>query len=294
MNFIDQADKGKGTVGTYILTVCIVLLAFISGQLLSEYLAQKVLGFSFLEIPDNVNLNSLLILILIPFVFVFAGILFCVKYLHQRPILSVFTSRETFDWKRFFISFSLWGFLMVAFLTIEIFSGYRIEWNFNPATFFTLLLISVFLLPIQTTAEELFFRGYLLQGFRKVFPFSMMAIVLSGLIFGYLHSGNPEIEVLGSGILIYYISTGIFLGLLAHLDDGMELGMGYHAINNIFGALIVTNEWQAFHTDALFIDKSEPSFGWESYLTLLLVQPLLLILFGKIFRWKNWKSKLLN
>ena len=68
--------------------------------------------------------------------------------------------------------------------------------------------------------------------------------------------------------------------------------MGYHAVNNIFASLIVTNDWQAFHTDALFIDSSMPEFGMEHILTLVIIQPLLLFLFSKKYNWKNWKEKL--
>jgi uncharacterized protein len=92
--------------------------------------------------------------------------------------------------------------------------------------------------------------------------------------------------------LIYYIGTGLFLGLLTLMDDGLELSMGYHAVNNIFAALILTNDWQAFQTDALYIDHSAPTFGWDSLLTIILVQPLLLLIFSKIYKWKNWKEKL--
>jgi hypothetical protein len=68
--------------------------------------------------------------------------------------------------------------------------------------------------------------------------------------------------------------------------------MGYHAANNIFASLVVTNDWQAFQTNAIFIDRSEPVFGWELIFILLLIQPLLLFLFAKLFRWSNWKNKL--
>ena len=100
--------------------------------------------------------------------------------------------------------------------------------------------------------------------------------------------------VLGYGLLIYYISAGVFLGIITHMDDGMELGMGYHAVNNIFAAIILTNDWQAFTTDALFIDRSAPTFDWESILTLIILQPMLILLFSKIYKWKNWRKKLFN
>jgi hypothetical protein len=74
------------------------------------------------------------------------------------------------------------------------------------------------------------------------------------------------------------------------MDEGMELSMGYHAANNVFTAIMITNNWQAFQTDAVFIDTSIPSFGLDSIVTLAIIQPALLILFSRIFKWKNWKK----
>jgi hypothetical protein len=74
------------------------------------------------------------------------------------------------------------------------------------------------------------------------------------------------------------------------MDDGMELSMGYHAANNVFTALMITNNWQAFQTDAVFIDTSAPTFGLDSIVTLIIIQPLLLLFLSKIYKWKNWKQ----
>jgi len=97
---------------------------------------------------------------------------------------------------------------------------------------------------------------------------------------------------IGYILIVFYISTGLFLGIMSQMDGGIELSMGYHAINNIFASVILTNKWQAFQTDALFIDNTPPAFGLETWLTIILIQPLLLFLFSKVYRWKDWKKKL--
>ena len=292
MNFLKLADKGQGNGGTYMFTVVIIFFSLVAGQLISEIIAVKQLGFSLTNIPYNADLNLVLTLLLIPFAFVFFSVLLCVKYLFKRPILSVFTARDKFDWKRFLTSFGIWGVVLAIALAIGMAVGQPIDWNFNPSTFFLLLLISIFLIPIQTTAEELMFRGFLMQTFGKIFKKGVVSVLITGTLFGFLHWANPEVVLIGNILLLYYIGTGVFLGLLAVWDDGMELPMGYHAINNIFASVILTNDWQAFHTDALFIDRSGPVFGWESWLTLIILQPLLLLLFAKMYKWKNLKSKL--
>lgn len=292
MNFLKLADKGQGNGGTYMFTVVIIFFSLVAGQLFSEIIAVNQLGFSLTDIPKNADLNVVLTLLLIPFSFVFIAILLCVKFLFKRPILTVFTARESFDWKRFFTSFGIWGVVLALALGVGIAIGQPVDWNFDPSTFFLLLLISIFLIPIQTTAEELMFRGFLMQTFGKIFKKGWVSILLTGTLFGFLHWANPEVALIGNVLLLYYIGTGVFLGLLSVWDDGMELPMGYHAINNIFASVILTNDWQAFHTDALFIDRTGPVFGWESWLTIIVLQPLLLFLFAKMYKWKGLKSKL--
>ncbi|MEJ6616199.1 MAG: type II CAAX endopeptidase family protein [Crocinitomicaceae bacterium] len=293
MNFLKLAEKGQGNGSTYMLTVVIVFFSLVAGQLFAEIIAAKQLGFSLTNIPQNADLNLVLTLLLIPFAFVFFAVLMCVKYLFKRPILTIFTARASFDWKRFFTSFGIWGAVLAIALIIGIATGQPVDWNFDPITFFLLLLISIFLIPIQTTAEELMFRGFLLQTFGKIFKKGWIPVLLTATLFGFLHWANPEVALIGNILLLYYIGTGVFLALLAVWDDGMELPMGYHAVNNIFASVILTNDWQAFHTDALFIDCSGPVFGWESWLTLIVLQPMLLLLFAKMYKWKNIKSKLL-
>ncbi len=292
MNFLNLADKGQGNGGTYMFAVVVIFFSLVAGQLVSEIIAVNQLGFSLTKLPKNADLNLVLTLLLIPFAFVFAAVLMCIKFLFKRPVLSVFTARTFFDWKRFFTSFGIWGMVLTIALAIGISTGQPVDWNFNPTTFFLLFLISIFLIPIQTTAEELMFRGFLLQTFGKIFKKGWISILLTGALFGFLHWANPEVALIGNILLLYYIGTGVFLGVLAVLDDGMELPMGYHAINNIFASVVLTNDWQAFHTDALFIDRSGPVFGWESWLTIVVLQPLLVLLFAKLYKWKNIKSKL--
>ncbi|MFT5778401.1 MAG: membrane protease YdiL (CAAX protease family) [Crocinitomicaceae bacterium] len=293
MQFVEQDLKGTKNRGVNLLTLALTLLGFLVGNFVTIFLVTtfNIELFSETQTTDS---NLILVLLLIPFIFVLAALMLCIKYLHKRPVLSLFTSREKFDWKRFFISFTVMGIALAGFLFYSFSAGADIEWNFESSTFIPLLLVSFLILPMQTAAEDALFRGFLFQSFGRFFKHAGLSILITGILFGLLHAGNPEVAKIGCGLLAYYISSGIFLGIMTHMDDGMELGMGYHAVNNIFAAVILTNNWQAFQTDALLIDNSPPQFGWESILTLLILQPLLLLLFARIYKWKNWKKKLIN
>jgi hypothetical protein len=284
----------------HILIVVMILVAYFLGQfpLLIALGQHDLLRPETIDdtklMAETLGYNSFLSYLLISFFTALGAVLIGVRYVLKRPIISAFTIRKKLDLKRFFMSFGLWFFVLGLLLTIVINSTDQFEWNINWATFPGLLAVSLLLIPIQTTCEEVIFRGYLMQLFGAFLKKGWLSILCTGILFGLVHGSNPEVEKIGNILLLYYIGTGIFLGVMTVMDDGLELSMGYHAANNIFAALIVTNDWQAFQTDALFIDHGGPSFGWDSIVTLVVLQPLLILLFAKVFKWKNWKKKLFH
>ena len=97
MQFIQQHEKGEGNWGTVLLTLSISLGAAAVGGLVSGIL-MALLGIH----PDSIEIdkNLLLFFMIVPFAFLICALLLCIKWLHKRPIWSLFTARERFDWKR--------------------------------------------------------------------------------------------------------------------------------------------------------------------------------------------------
>jgi hypothetical protein len=165
-------------------------------------------------------------------------------------------------------------------------------WNFKPIPFFTLVVISLLFLPLQTSFEELLFRGYFMQGLGVLAKNRWFPLLVTSVVFGLLHGANPEVDKLGNQIMIFYIGTGLLFGITTLMDEGTEIALGMHAANNIIAALFVTTDWMAFQTAALYIDTSEPSLGWDTYLPVFVLYPLMLIIFSRKYGWKNWSEKL--
>ena len=247
------------------------------------------------DLFNNLPSNLTLFLVLLPFAVVLPFVYLVVTRLHNQSILSLITARNRVDYNKIFFSFMLWG----SISTLMVFFDYWMSpedftWNFKPLTFLILFLISIVMIPFQTTLEEIIFRGYLLQGFGVLFKNRWMPLLTTSTLFGLLHLWNPEIDKLGIHLIWYYIGTGLFLGLITLMDEGLELALGFHAANNLVTALLVTASWTAFQTESLLIDNSEPSLGVELILTLLLIYPLIVFIFAKKYKWKNWLSQLTN
>jgi membrane protease YdiL (CAAX protease family) len=246
-----------------------------------------------MDMLRNLDKNLQLFLLLIPFAVGLLGFWLVIKKLNERSLLSVTTSRSKIDWSRVFYAFAIWGMFSIVLIVGDYFiAPDSYEWNFNAKSFAILLVIAVALIPIQTSLEEYIFRGYLMQGFAGIFKNRWGPLVMTSIIFGCLHLFNPEVEKLGYGIMVYYIGTGLFLGILTLMDEGIELALGFHAANNLFTALLVTSSWTAFQTESILIDISEPSLGIELVLSLVVLYPILLFILSKKYGWTQWKTKL--
>jgi hypothetical protein len=105
---------------------------------------------------------------------------------------------------------------------------------------------------------------------------------------------NPEVEKIGYLILVYYIGTGLFLGIITLMDEGTELAIGFHAANNIVASLLITTDYTVFQTHSIFKDISEPSINFEVFFPVLVLFPILLFYFSKKYKWNHWKEKLIG
>ena len=165
-------------------------------------------------------------------------------------------------------------------------------WNFKPEQFAILCVVSLLCIPIQTTLEEVLFRGYYMQGMALWLKNKWLPLIIMSVVFGSLHGLNPEVAKLGYGLLFFYIASGFFFGIVTLLDEGAEIAIGMHAINNVIAALFITANWTVFQTDALYIDISEPTINFEMFLPVFVLYPLAIFIFSKRYGWKNWKDKL--
>lgn len=294
MNFIQQAYRGNLGFWKYL----IIPIVFF-GLMILNYVAIQLFDIDQEAIMkqeiEKSGENLFLISSLFPFVIFLAALLLWVKFIHKQSLTSLTTSRKKIDWKRFWYAFILWGFVTVVFVVYGYFTEPEsLHWNFEWNKFLGLLLIGCIMIPIQTSFEEYFFRGYLLQGIGAKFKSRLLSLIITSFIFGILHIANPEVEKLGEIIMIYYIGTGFFLGIITLMDEGLELALGFHAANNLITALLVTANWTAFQTNSIFKDFSEPNAIKDIILPVVVVYPILIIIFSKKYNWKNWKEKLLG
>ena len=298
--FITQAFKRDNEFWKYILGSVVIIIASFIGQIpllvgiaVKSFTTKEGFPTDNSQIMSYLEPNLTLFLLLLSFAFAMIGIYLVVKYFHRQTFLEVTTARKKVDWSRIIFSFTLWSlFTIVSTIIVYYANPENFVINFKPVPFAILAVIAILMIPIQTSTEEYVFRGYLMQGFAILAKNRWFPLLMTSLIFGGLHFFNPEVTKMGNIVMIYYIGTGLFLGIMTLMDDGMELALGFHAANNLVSALLITSDWSAFQTHSILKDISEPTAGFDVILPVVVIFPILLFIFSKKYKWTNWKEKL--
>ena len=208
----------------------------------------------------GIDKNTGFLILLSMFFVAMLGLYLVVTKLHDKKIKDLITPFETIRYRKIFFGFGLWMILSLIAEAISFFiDPANYTFRFSAGTFIPLLLISLILLPVQSSFEELFFRGYIMQGIAYMTKNKWLSILAPSLLFGLMHATNPETIKYGLFTMeIYYISAAVFLALITVMDDGLELALGIHAATNIFGSTLFTYEGSVLQTDSLFVSYIIP------------------------------------
>ena len=217
------------------------------------------------------------------------GVIASAWLLHKRPWKSLITAYPHIRWERFLFGNLLWLGLMIG--------GELITYSINPdnyvfqfevTQFVALLIISILTIPLQAAGEELFFRGYLMQGIGWGTKSPLIALIITSIGFGLLHLANPEMEKYGQEFIVTYIIMGLFFGIIAFMDDGLELAIGVHTINNIYNAVLVSFPGSALELPTVFRIKEYDAwlnFGISTIMFLFFIW-----ICSKKYGWIDWNK----
>jgi membrane protease YdiL (CAAX protease family) len=302
--YLNQGFKGDNAWWKYLIGIIIVFIGYFVGQfplyvvLMTMFSNDKDLGTDELKsFESNMDFEALgidknlgFILLILMFVGALIALWVVIKYLHQKRMVDLVTAQKPIQYHKIFFGFGLW---MILTLILEGGnylldpSNYTFRWA--GGNYFILLLISILFLPIQTSFEELFFRGYIMQGLAFLTKHKWVAILGSSIFFGLVHGTNPEVEEYGFWTMqSYYVVAGLFLALITVLDDGLELALGVHAATNIGGATLFTYKGSVLQTDSLFItEEVKPLLMLAGFILASII--FITICYMK-YQWPSWRS----
>jgi membrane protease YdiL (CAAX protease family) len=268
------------TGGLFAMIVIVAYLLSKGGDFSPEMFA-NVKSLYDMGLPENL----VLVLMLFPFAVGMLVSWALIRRMHKRTFSETVNGREKIRWNHVFSGFLFWFALMLVYLAISyIVTPNNFVLQFDSNKFITLLIIVLLFIPFQTTYEEYIFRGYLAQGVAAWTKNRWLVICIPGLLFGLMHYANTEVAEHGFWVAMpQYIISGLLFGLIAVLDDGIELPIGIHAANNLFACLFVTNKTLTLQTPAIF--EQITIYPLADNIGVLITATLTVLFFYKRYKW---------
>jgi len=299
MKFLERAFDNENQIWKYIL---VLFIGFFLGQMVGSIpliavLIVKMIQFEGdFQMPENfadfsaygIDPNLGLVLMVIPFITsLIIGILL-VKGFHRRNYKEVINGGRSIRWNRVWLGVVVWGVLIGGYMLVDyLISPDNFVVQFNASSFIPLVFISVLLIPLQSGTEEFFFRGYLMQGVAARTRSRWLSVLIPAVIFALIHSFNPEVEEYGFWTSMPgYLTFGVVFGITSVLDDGIEIAIGAHSINNVLSSIFLTSKSSVLQTPALLFQK-EVHPQKENWVLLVLAIMFIVILTIR----SNWKFR---
>jgi uncharacterized protein len=279
--YVEAAQQGKNHWWRYLLGLVVILFSW----LIVGTAASVGVAFALTGQPDHTVLGpfGLFVFIMAGFPFFLAGNLLAVALIHRRHPRTLITARERIDWRRVGQGFVAWfvPLCLIGVLGQHLFYPDSFSFNSDLATFALFVPLALVFTAIQTTSEELFYRGYIVQGASRIWTNRVFLALVSAVIFTVPHLLNPEVGAGGwlTVFLNYFLVPGLIWTVVSLVDGTTELTIGAHFANNIVAFLVISGTESAVPTPALFT-VSEFHATFVAFASLVVVPVFLAIVYG--------------
>ena len=225
--------------------------------------------------------------------------LFCVvNLIHKRSYFSLLGPFGKVNWRQFLIAiFATFIVFLISFflapLEILFFEKENLPerimisfWEWLPWVFPACIVVF-----IQISAEEMLFRGYLLQQLISRFKSFWVWAFFPSVVFGL---GHFDYQSFGQNTYFYMVNAaifGMFTSILTVKSKNLTYALGMHFFNNIIGVLFfgMGDNFSGLALINYYVDKT------GIYMTYIIISQTLfhLITFLILFYWiKTYKSPL--
>jgi uncharacterized protein len=285
LSYLRIVQKGRNQWWQYALGIFLSLFFWVVvGGTISVMTAFLLAGNtkveSFVSLVDSRSIEAFVVNN-ITFIFWFLGTVLAVRSIHGRSAWGLVSAEQRINWPRLSYGFAVWFVILMitAFISLWMNPGeYKFDFDVNkwPLAFLLVMILT----PIQTSAEEIFFRGYLLQGMGLITRQPLVLIFINGLLFMLPHLGNPEVANGFFWVASQYFAIGVFLAFITLQDNRLELALGVHAANNITHIFFTTTD-SALGTPALWTAKPSPAGFMDIAIVLISISIAYYLFFHK-------------
>lgn len=214
-------------LGSYIVAAVVVTFAFLAGGMRLD-----LTQLDDLTDPATLALANASLIVAIPAVWV-AWVAHTERIGWSSSVLG--RIRWRLLWRYGLLGLAILGFGMV--LSIAFTGGIGPTGGFDRRKYVLLLMVVVLSTPLQSAAEEYFFRGYLSQAIAAWIPArtlgAILAAVITATLFSLAHGPGDFLTFLDR------FAFGLAASAVVSLTGGLEAAIAFHAANNVVVFLVV-------------------------------------------------------
>ncbi|MFP2956295.1 CPBP family intramembrane glutamic endopeptidase [Myxococcus sp. 1LA] len=276
--YLEQASRGRNQPWRYGLTAVLLGLAVVLFQVPYSAFLFMVAGRSddpgFRFDPGAGVVEGMpfpvFALGMLSFAVVIGALALGVRAVHRRPFSSLLGQEGGFRAGLFLkAAAGSFGVLCVATGVNVCVDRAAFTPNFEASRFLLAAALVLVLTPIQSAAEELLYRGWLMQGVYRLVPRPWVAVAVSSMLFWAAHLSNPEAagaKVWSAG---YYLAVGGLLAGVTLRTGRLEAAMGLHTGLNLCAFLVAAPTTTLFRPASLFLDVQPSSARDLAFVVLL-------------------------
>ncbi|KRA00347.1 abortive phage infection protein [Mesorhizobium sp. Root157] len=274
-----RSPNDKTTLLRIILGVAIVMVAWASSTLIMVAAGAYIHATQSADAGEAVRPNVMesfmaspagILTALLSFAGIWLGVWIAMRWVHRERITALFGNSRRISRDAFLKGFvavvitSLLSEVLLYLLRPEIGRGSI------PIGSWLLFLVPICLLTfVQTSSEELLFRGYLPRGLAKLFRSPVIWGLLPLVVFTSLHwspTTNSSMNMAGLGAIGAF---ALVLMVLVYATGNLGAAFGAHLGNNLFGFLLISHQ-ESYNAFALFTAAPLEGPGWGSSDALLI------------------------
>lgn len=273
--YVEAARNGKNALWRIVLAVAIIVVVWVAASVVIIFAGAAIIlaraeywPFGVDEMVEAFDYKALLAdpigvtAFLLSVASLWAGVWLALKIVHRRSIRDLFGVERRLYWPDFarstIVTLVVGAVMAPLALLIDptVMRGSLSLSNWLAAM--PLLLVALFL---QTSAEEIAFRGYLQQVFAARFAMPLVWLVLPAVLFTLLHWQDEASTAMNLAGLFIILAFSLSMSWLLVASGNLAAAMGAHFGNNI-GALMIMSYYPEFGAAALFTGRSAIDPGW--------------------------------
>jgi len=181
------------------------------------------------------------------------AVLAVVKTVHKRPIGSLIAPSGKFRWRLFWRSF-LAGLIAGIIASSALWAGASGQVSVNADLGAVGMLVAAILIlaPLQVFAEEVMFRGYILQSVAHYSHRTAVRLFVPSILFFAIHLGYEGEKTDAYIYAAYYFGIAFYLTWIAIKTDGLESSFGLHLAVNLIAFVLISDSSRPFLTPTIF------------------------------------------